>query len=164
MNNTADYVYRISEGNEGVRETLYLMQKLVREARRDPDFVAFARRLTANVPEKDWRRRILTVFHFVRDRVRYTLDPNGVEYIASPQRMITILEGDCDDKAAFLAALLEAIGIPTRFVAVGFDGAELSHVFVEAKFDSRWIALDATEPVRAGWRPEAVKNSYTVHN
>ena len=164
MEAAADYVYKISDGNAGIHETLYLMRSLVNRAQKDRDFIQFARDLTRDIPEKDLRRRMLTIFHFVRDRVRYTLDPDGLELITSPQQMIELREGDCDDKASFLAALLKAIGVQTRFRAVGFDGAELSHVYVEAKYGDRWIALDSTERFPAGWEPDAIKNSFRVNN
>lgn len=158
-----NYEYRIPDGNEGIQHTLYIMRNVVRNESDAPEVVQFARQLTLNVPEKDWRRKILTVFHFVRDRIRYTLDPLRTEYLATPQRVLDMRSGDCDEKAILLASLLDAIGIPVRFKAVGFEGAELSHVYVEAKYDDRWIALDATEKYPAGWQPPDIKNRFIVN-
>lgn len=140
-----DFEYRISPGIEGIRETMALMRSIVKRSRADPDVIAFARKLTAHLPPKDWVGQIRAIFRFVRDRIRYTLDPNDVETLSTPLRLLRLGQGDCDDKAVLLAALLEAIGHPARFKAVGFQAGALSHVYVETKLDGGWIPLDATE-------------------
>ena len=131
-----------------------LMRSIVKKSRSDPDVIAVARSLTEHLAAKDWVGQVRAVFRFVRDRIRYTLDPNDVETLSTPMRLLRLKQGDCDDKAILLAALLEAIGHPARFKAVGFRAGELSHVYVETKleipavlkaFPDGWIPLDATE-------------------
>jgi transglutaminase-like putative cysteine protease len=72
--------------------------------------------------------------------------------------------GDCDDKSVLLAALLESIGHPTRFVAIGFQPDDFEHVFVETKIADRWISLETTEPVEIGWMPQHIRARLTVNN
>ena len=62
--------------------------------------------------------------------------------------------GDCDDQSALLGALLESIGIPTRFVVAGYSGDYFEHVYLQAWLDSDgWVDMDATEPHPMGWSP-----------
>jgi hypothetical protein len=53
-----------------------------------------------------------------------------------------------------LAALLESIGHPCRFVAVGYSRRnEFEHVYVETKIGHTWTALETTMDVPMGWAP-----------
>lgn len=162
-----DYEYRISEGTEGIRETMAIMRKIVRQCKADPAVIAYARSIIARVPQKDWSGEVRAIFNYVRDRVRYTLDPAGVETLSTPLRLMQIGQGDCDDKSVALASFLEATGHPTRFKAVGFNGGELSHVYVETLLGTKWVPLDATELGDVGelaFNESEVKNKYVMHN
>lgn len=162
METPAARLYHISHGNEGVRETLHLMAELAREYRRHPAVIELARMATLGVPARDAQAEAVTLMNFVRAEVRYVPDVRDVELIMTPERLFTIGAGDCDDLALALAALLESLGIATRFVAMGENGSDLTHVYVEAQVNGRWLALDATEPHPAGWRPGAAGASYVV--
>jgi len=162
-----DFEYRISTGVEGVRETMMLMRSIVRQGKSDPKVITQARSLVDSVPLKDWRGQAVAIHRYVRDHIRYVMDPTGVETLSTPARLMEIGSGDCDDKVTLLAALLEALGHPTRFIAVGFSPGELSHVYVETKIGDAWIPLETTEPIEAGalpFAPDEVKNRYVVHN
>jgi transglutaminase-like putative cysteine protease len=144
----------IPDGIEGVRVTLAHMARLVREWRHRPELTEIARRIVGDLPEKDHVAEMVALFEFARDEIRYIRDTNGVERIQTPEYTLRERQGDCDDKAILLAALLESIGIPARFVAVGFSPDFFEHVYIEAMPDFvEWIALDATERVNAGWAP-----------
>ena len=91
-------------------------------------------------------------------------DINGVETLHEAQQVLKQRSGDCDDKAILLASMLESIGIPTRFVAVGFRPNFFSHVFVEARPYGDWIALETTHPAPMGWRPPNIKAAMVRHN
>lgn len=161
------FEYRISPGVEGIRETLVLMRSIVRKSKSDPVVIEAARSITSHLAPKDWAGEVRALFSFVRDRVRYVMDPNGVETLATPARLLRTKTGDCDDKVTLLASLLEAIGHPTRFVAVGFEPGALTHVYLETKIKDVWIPLETTEPVAMGELPFAqfeVKNRYVIHN
>lgn len=160
-------IYRISEGTEGVRETMVLMRAIVRQYRENPFIVQTAREIVSGLPEKALTREARAIFTFVQDSIRYVLDPNGVETLATPDYLLRHRSGDCDDKSILLAVLLECVGIPTRFKAVGFNGGELSHVYVESKIGDDWIPMDSTERLPMGelaFDPESVKNKWIVHN
>jgi transglutaminase-like putative cysteine protease len=160
---TAAFYVEIPGGNAGVKETLKIMRRIVREYRRNPLIVLTAQNITRNVPEKSWIGEIEAIHRFVRDNIRYMLDVNEVEVLQSPAHLLMTKQGDCDDKATLLATLLEATGHPARFVAVGFDQSNLTHVLVEARIGEDWIPLETTENVAPGWFPPNVNVNYTVH-
>jgi transglutaminase-like putative cysteine protease len=147
----------IPDGIEGVRATLAVMASIVREWRHRAEVTECAREIIAAIPEKDHAAEMAAIFAFVRDGVRYTMDTNGVERLQTPDYTLRVRQGDCDDKSILLAALLESIGIPARFTAIGFAPDSFEHVYVEAAPDfSAWVALDATEQVPPGWSPPDV--------
>jgi transglutaminase-like putative cysteine protease len=163
-NGVCDHVFNISDGVEGVRETVYLMSRIVRRDRRNPVVIELARALTRNLPEKDWWREAEAIFRYVRDQIRYVQDPEGVETLTDSERLIEIGAGDCDDKAILLASLLSAINHPTRFVIVGERWNVPEHVYVETKIGNRWIAMDPTMRHEMGWFPPELLRIFHHHN
>lgn len=149
-------LYGIPDGVEGVRATLAAMARIVRQYRHHPSVAELARELVAEVPEKDHGAEMAVIFSFVRDRVRYVMDSNMVERLQTPDYTLRIMQGDCDDQSILLAALLESIGIPARFTAVGFAPDSFEHVYVQAYLGGEWIGLDPTERVPPGWEPPGV--------
>lgn len=154
----------IPEGSQGTRETLKLMSKLVKHYKMSPVVREFALALTNHVLQKDFKGEVIALHAFVRDQIRYVKDIKGVETVQSPVQTLRLGAGDCDDKSVLVASLLEALGHPTRFVAVGFSSSSLSHVLVQTKLGSKWISVECTEPVNLGWFPPRVKNQMIQHN
>lgn len=147
-------IIQISRGEAGVTETLRYMRRFARQGKRDPSIRALAIRLTNHLTDKDWRGEIAALHNFVRDRIRYVRDVNGIETICTPQKTLEYGAGDCDDKSILLAALLESIGHPARFRAVGLNGGPYSHVYVETRIGSGWMPLETTVAgADPGWRP-----------
>lgn len=147
-------LHGIPDGIDGVRVTLAHMARLVRDWRHRPEIAEVARGIIALSPEKNHVLEMNVLFEYVRDCVRYTMDTNAVERLQTPDYTLRIMQGDCDDQAILLASLLESVGIPARFVAIGFAPDFFEHVYVEAMPDfQEWIALDPTERVPAGWAP-----------
>ncbi len=130
------------------------MGRLVREYKKSMAVRGTALRLTASCEQKDWSCEVRSLHAFVRDNIRYVGDITNVETVQSPDKTLEYGAGDCDDKSTLLCALLESIGHPTRFVAIGFQAGVYSHVYCETKIGSSWIPLETTEPVEAGWSPD----------
>lgn len=154
----------ISNGFEGMRDTLRVMRDFARASVRSPDQVIRnkAEELTRDLPPRQWFAEIRALHEFVRDQIRYLRDPVGVERVATPEATLMTGQGDCDDKSTLLAALLESIGHPARFVAVGMDGGPFSHVLVETQAGNRWIPLETIINRPAGWFPENVTSAYRL--
>lgn len=141
------------------------MSDLVKRGKKNPSIRQKAVTLTQSLDQKDYLGEIATLFAFVRDNIRYVRDIRGVETIHFPEQILDQEYGDCDDKAVLLSSLLESIGHPTRFVAVGFTGPdEYSHVFVDTKVGPGWLTLETTENVPMGWRPPGITAALPWYN
>jgi len=74
-----------------------------------------------------------------------------------PEHTAFVLQaGDCDDFSVLEAALLGALGHPTRFITIGYTPRAFSHVYLEVNLRGQWIPLDpimADKPV--GWEAPA---------
>ncbi len=140
------------------------MVKLVKAGKTNPIIRAKATELVQDLRQKDFTGEIRNVFDFVQNNIRYVRDIAGVETLHYPEQVLAQEYGDCDDKAVLLASLLAAIGHPTRFVAVGFRPGHFSHVFVDTRYGSGWLTLDATEPNSMGWRPPGIQSVMTRYN
>jgi transglutaminase-like putative cysteine protease len=102
------------------------------------------------LPQHDFTGEARRLFEFVRDRIRYVKDCDGVELLHPAEWVLRLGAGDCDDKAILLAALLLSIGHTPRFVAVAFEPDSFSHVWVQDYLAGRWIDLEATEALPFG--------------
>lgn len=155
---------KLHDGEAGVRQTLKIMGRLVREYRASPTIYGLSRSLIQKVPQKSWRGEVDALFYFVRDGIRYVKDPVGAEAVQLPTITLEIKSGDCDDKVTLLSSLLEAIGHPTRFCAVKVDGgSRYSHVFLQTKVGKRWVSLETTEPWPSGQQSPRITGKMLVY-
>lgn len=150
-------------GPDGIKQTLKIMVQMVRQWKKDPGVREHATSIVRYLPQGDISAEITAMQEWVRDNIRYTNDTTSVETIQTPQATLELGVGDCDDKSVLLAALLESIGRPTRFVAIAF-GANYSHVVVEARIGPKWYMLETIKPVPAGWQPAGVIKRMVAHN
>lgn len=145
-------------GVDGIRATLHHMVRIVREYKKHGGIVTLARQIIENVSgapnTKNYAPYVRALFEFVRDRIRYVRDIQGVETLQTPIRTLEIRAGDCDDKSILLASLLASIGLTTRFVALGFNNGPYSHVLVEVRLGKKWMPLDTiVDDKPPGWMP-----------
>ena len=154
----------IPSGPEGVYQTLKIMKQVTRAGKTDINVRRKAMDLTKHLNQKDWLGEVKNLHRFVRDNIRYVKDIRDVETIAYPDITLQLGQGDCDDKSVLLASLLESIGHPTRFVAVGFRPRNYSHVYLETKIGNTWLGLETTEPVEVGWQPKGVMARMEIFN
>lgn len=145
-------VVAIPNGRAGVQATLQAMRQLVQQGKVDPQIRQAAQSVIFLQPEKDYLAEAEAIFQFVRDSIRYTRDVFGVETLQTPQITLATRMGDCDDQSTLLGAMLESVGIPTRFVVAGYNGHDFEHVYLQA-WCGGWIGMDATEPHPMGWEP-----------
>jgi transglutaminase-like putative cysteine protease len=144
---------QIPDGVEGTKATLKLMSDLVKAGKKSLTVRSKALALTDGLPQKDRAGEVRALFNYVKEEIRYIRDPSRVELLQFPEQTMSQASGDCDDKSVLLAALLEAIGHPTRFVAMGFTPGTISHVLVDTRWGSGWLPLDTTVDKPMGWRP-----------
>jgi len=162
---TQTYLYNLSsDGREAIRQTLRLMSDIVKSSRKDIALRETALDLTRYLKQKSFVDEVQALFNFVQKKIRYIRDIHTVETIHLPDKILEYGQGDCDDKSILLATLLETIGHPTRFVAAGFGGQPLSHVWVETKVGGKWLALDATDDHSMGWKPSGISSAMIIYN
>jgi transglutaminase-like putative cysteine protease len=143
-----------SRGEEGIKETLVAMRKLVFASDDNRIIKEKARKLIAGISPSDFRGQIEAIFRWVQKKMSYVRDYRGVEELTRPDRIVYNLDNniethssDCDDFAMVLAALLRSIGFTTRFEAVavktseGYDHARVAVYSVE---DNGWLVLEGT--------------------
>ncbi len=161
---TTSRLQALPDGESGIRETMKLMRQLVRTGKKNTIIRMKALSLITKAQQKDWLSEIKALHEFVRDHIRYVKDTRGVEVLHTPEKLLEIGQGDCDDKSILLASLLESIGHPTRFIVMSQVKGKFCHVFVETKVKDKWISLETTEPVPMGWKPKNIHEILTIHN
>lgn len=151
----------ISDGSAGTADTLVWMTRFAKAGRVNPFVSQVAREvlIESGVNHKAFPEYVRAIGNFVRDRILYVRDPVRVERVQTPEATLKLKTGDCDDKATLVAGMLESIGIPTRFVAIGKTPLSgFSHVYVEAQVFAKggkpkWVAVETTEPWQVGQAP-----------
>lgn len=143
----------IADGLAGTWQTIAVMRRLVREGSRDPMIRDAALRIIWLQPAKNQRFEVEAIFDHVRAAIRYVRDPVMFECVSAPRQVLALGYGDCDDKSVLLAALLESVGYPTRFVIAGYQRPMPEHVYVQVLIDGEWIDADATEYGPLGYAP-----------
>ena len=151
-------LYGIPDGVAGIRATLDLMAQWTRQYRTDPIIRSMAETIVAAIPGKDYYGEVEAVRDWVRNNIRYTRDVYDVETVKTPLALIQSRFGDCDDMALLTGTLLNSIGHPVRYVAIGTTvPGEFDHVYPETKINlDRWVSVETTEPFPIGWRPESM--------
>lgn len=116
------------------------------------------------VDERDQYGEVNSVHEWVKAHLRYVRDPLWYEFVTMPETLaFERADGDCDDHVVLEAALLGAIGIPSRFVVYAFKGSPVySHVAMQARVGNDWINLDPiVKGQDAGWSvPDATDTKF----
>lgn len=163
QNRNGSTLLELPEGVAGIKATLDLMREIVIEYRKNE----MVRELTANLVKdlrsKDYAGEIRKVHEYVRDQIRYLRDVHEVETLHTPDEILFRKQGDCDDKSILVASMLQSIGHPVRFVAIGFAPGEYEHVYPETRIGNRWVSVETTEDVNVGWNPDNVQARMVVH-
>jgi hypothetical protein len=116
--------FNIPRGDAGTRATLDKMREVARWAATRPE----VRGLAAVLVDP------LGLEYFLRAHVRFARDPEGVEKIRNPVKLLyeigeaAVGRGDCDDLATLAASVLLAMGRRPAFVVVG-RGDRFEHVY-----------------------------------
>lgn len=162
----------IPDGVAGIKATLQLMRKITRDYKK----TGFVRELVlevlraGRVPQftengkKNWVGQIKAIHNFVKYHIQYVKDIRGVETLQTPPQTFRLKHGDCDDKCILAASMLEAIGHPTRFVAVGFQPEIYSHVFLQTRIGANWVTLECTEDWPLGKGPKGIVGAPIIVN
>lgn len=141
----------LPEGDAGTRATLQVMAALVRQYRKTMPIRELALDIVHRVPgHKNFSGEAAAITFWVRDHIRYVRDVNDVETVQTPLKTLDFGQGDCDDQATLMGALLQAVGFRTRFMAVKLSpSGPYVHVLTQAHINGDWVPLETTE----NWAP-----------
>src|SRR3990167_6490624 len=132
--------------NATMADTLHAMKLLALRGRTDLTIRRMVERICADVAEGDYASEVLAIYYFVKQRVRYMNDPDGVELLKAPLKTLETRSGDCDDIATLLATMLMSAGKAVRFAVGSFSSDRgrpvWSHVYVEVLTPHGVIVID----------------------
>jgi hypothetical protein len=119
---------KLSDGKAGNLETVEFMRGIARQRASDPSVRQLALQILMahKVPSNYYKDETLAIARFVKDRVRYVRDINGVETVTDPLTLIDQIkrgeaQGDCDDMSLLIATLLLSIGHQPYFRIVKYN-------------------------------------------
>lgn len=145
--------FELHDAETDAAQIIRFLSRLGRAYASNACVLAFARCLMQGIVRDDARKEQLdTIAGWVLQNVVYQADPRGIEYVRSPVQMLKEwyqtgrAYGDCDDHTLLVNALLIALGIPARPVAVILpdvgDGKTFNHVISQVNIGAGWIDLD----------------------
>jgi len=70
------------------------------------------------------------LFNYVDRNVRYLKDPPGDEYVATPDYVMKMHQGDCKKMATFFGAVLTKLGIKHYYKVISYDAIGYEHIYV----------------------------------
>lgn len=150
----------IPNGTAGSIATMRAMRGLVRDAIRDPNQKIREAAISILRGVNSFSAQAGAIQQWVQQNIEYRRDPPDVELVQTPQVTLQLRAGDCDDQSVLTAALLQATGHPTQFIAVGLDGAPLSHVLVQTLIGTNWVGVETIQNRPLGWMPKGVTSYY----
>ena len=105
--------------------------------------------LVEEIRECDYQTQCEAVFGYLIDNVQYKEDPNGVQLVKTPARLISDGIGDCKSMSIFIGSCLHCLGIPFIFRFVGFGNEKIyNHVYVVANpGTNKQLILDPVERI-----------------
>jgi hypothetical protein len=129
----------IGNGLKGNLQTISFMKKVARKSSAEP----LIRKLALNilhdyqVQSMDHINEAKAIGDYVKNKVRYVRDPDGIEYLQDPKDLVKhiqqgIAQGDCDDMALLTASLLLSVGHRPLFRAVRYyePVGNYNHIYV----------------------------------
>ena len=150
----------IPNGSAGSMATMRAMRQLVRDAVRDPAQQIRESAITILRGVNSFSAQVDAIQRWVQNNVEYRRDPPDVELVQTPQVTLQLRAGDCDDQSVLTAALLQATGHPTRFIAVGLNGEPMSHVLTQTQLGTNWVGVETIQPRAVGWMPPGITSYY----
>lgn len=177
---------KVPNGYHGIKKTIREMWRLVNNTTKDWEMISISSAIISKVKPKDYTGEANALFNWVRDNIRYTRDPHGMELIECPYLILERKAGDCDGHAILLASLAQAVGIPARFktVLTDLDKSEsekyvmigelpnrYNHIYAQLYLYNpetlkyEWYSADTTEEKSyLGWDPPDVLKSEVWEN
>lgn len=150
----------IGSGDAGIKKTVSIIKRVIRNYSKKPLWRSLAVKITNGARQRDFRAEAEKIFNFVRDRIRFVKDIEGVETVQTPDvTLFDLKAGDCDDFAVLLGTLLTAIGHKIRLKVIsnvpqrGFKKPPFTHIYLQDFIGGKWVSLDASDKrYKFGWQ------------
>lgn len=141
-------------------DTLQAMIDYAQSGRLDPKIMDLAEMITAEIHPEDHRSQMIAILNWINANMTFVEDDQeaarlfgttgDVELVKGPSSVLETRRYDCDCIATFIAALIMSLGIPARFVVVGFSSFEmtgpegLEHVYAQGYDNATgsWLIID----------------------
>jgi len=108
--------------------------------RADTDGFEDTDRFAHNFSEKNLQK----LWSFVRNKIRYQVDPGNIEMVKRPSVLWALRVGDCKSYSVFIASILYNLGVRYSYRFVAWNkGEDYTHVYVVAHTSSGDIILDS---------------------
>jgi hypothetical protein len=112
---------------------------------------------------KDLLDTLSNVWHFVKQNIRYKLDPIGYQYVKTPARTWADKYADCKSYSIFIASLLKNLGIPFHYRFTSYiQNGDFTHVYVIVPSNGNEIIVDCVMPRFNAQKPFARKKDYDM--
>jgi len=151
---------KIPSGDAGADVTARALRQLIEYGKRDPRVrrTAISVIKSSDVTPHDQWGEVRALHGWVQRNVRYVKDPYGIEYVQTPDVMLSTMTGDCDDYTVFLGSLLESVGYPVDVKIVARNGRKgFHHVYPIVHLDGLEVGLDASIPVPFGFQSSDIR-------
>lgn len=150
----------IAPGEAGIDQTVDIMAQHVAAALRRPTIRLKAVEIVtaAGASSKTPTNAAQAIYSWVKNNIRYVHDPVNVETIQDPDVTLQLKAGDCDDQAALVSALMNAIGIETRYRVIG--AGDMLHIYPEIFVNNQWIGVDTTITGQFGTKPHGTYQKF----
>lgn len=161
----------IGTGDSAIYNTVSRMKEIIHLSSANPFVRRWSQEALAHVPVNSKWDEANAIYRFVRDNVRYTKDPYGIEYIQTPPTLLEGIHryrskreprpiGDCDDMTTLSLSMLKSVGFPVAIRTVGFTPDRFSHVYGLVNVDGQWTPIDTVRPDKwLGWEAPNVRRA-----
>ncbi len=154
----------IKDGPAGTAQTIAMMQKLVNSGKRDNKIRELCGQIlnpkngTRPCASKDYFCYAKALYEYVKTKILYAYDPNGVEYLEKASVVASNGIADCDSMDILLCSMFEHVGLQSQFVTIKADPNrpnEFTHVFTRVMIPKMgWVCADPIMPDKwFGWEP-----------
>lgn len=112
---------------------------------------------------KDLLDTLSRAWHFVKQNIKYRLDPIGYQYVKTPSRTWSDKFADCKSYSIFIASLLKNLGIPFKYRFTTYiQGGDYTHVYVIVPVDGNEIIMDCVMPAFNAQKPFVKNKDYDM--
>lgn len=135
--------FRKSPGDEGIFETVRLIKGLVEKHKKNMNI----RNLSARIVKKlhTNKGKFKALFNWLKQKIKYVRDIEGVETLTSPLKTLILKYGDCDDLTILSGSMLKSIGYPIHYVIISNRPDKMfNHIFLTVSDGRKRYIFDLT--------------------